>query len=322
MKISHESLLEGYVDACPSIRKQIKLVYKCKPYSFHTSITCKGDPISLSCSPPRERIVIISGRFVSAMNSHIHCPLKDPVTALSQDSAMVADIDKCESSPVTRIVMSECHGKKYCHMIGDQAMMGSDICSHLHVMMRIVWTCTESRVIDDKYLEDEKSITENMDDNIPAIRTEYKIAETVESVVPATQDKTKDMDLEREYYNRQEMGKIKTKFRKDAKELIGLETSENILVAAREMSRPLTEVQNENGPLSQRGWKRFSRDYNPDILPLEQEDRDNMSIFQEKETVLLLTGLLLLVAIMTVLSILLFLLTLSKKTATQEIIPR
>merc|ERR1719495_1462934 len=115
------------------------------------------------------------------------------------------------------MVMSACHGKKYCHMMGDSVMRGSDICSDLQVVLKIVWTCTESKVIDEKYLDDKKTSIENLDANIHPSRTGYKKLENLQTVMHPRQVKTKDMDLEGNEFSRQEMRKIGTKFEKAAK---------------------------------------------------------------------------------------------------------
>ena len=144
-------------------RKQIKLRYKCKPHSFKTSVTCKGDPIKLSCTSPAQRLVIILARFVSATHGHIHCPLypaihtKDPGKDYFQDGAVIGDIDKCEASTVTEPVMKHCHGQQSCNITGDPETLGSDNCSDLWVVLKIVWACVESRVIGTEFVDKSRS---------------------------------------------------------------------------------------------------------------------------------------------------------------------
>ena len=95
-----------------TFRKSLKAGYKCRPSALRTKISCEGESLSISCSPPL-RIAIASSKFSGSPSSLLYCP---PKYSKSKESS-------CDDLSVTSQVSSLCHGQHECSVLADPVIL-------------------------------------------------------------------------------------------------------------------------------------------------------------------------------------------------------
>jgi hypothetical protein len=100
---------------------------------------------------------MILARFICASHGRIHRPLypvshtNDPEKDYFQDGAVIGDID------CNRVRDEVLQWLNIWNITGDHGTLGTEICSDLWVVLKIVWACVESRVIDKELVDRSRS---------------------------------------------------------------------------------------------------------------------------------------------------------------------
>ena len=141
---SPDSLARGLRDPCPTVRKYVEVLYKCKPASFRSRVVCPSQRVSLSCPQLQDRLAIFSSVFSTAGSSHVFCPgggWRGP---------------SCDHS-VTDKVSSLCHGYSTCTFTASPSGLGEkSVCSgvdHQHLPLKLTFACVDKSVFHTQYVD-------------------------------------------------------------------------------------------------------------------------------------------------------------------------
>ena len=155
---SPESLARGLRDPCPTVRKYVEVLYKCKPASFRSRVVCGNELVSLSCQNHNARLAIFSSVFSSGGGSHVFCP---GTSTTSSSSRLCSD-------SVTERVSSLCHGYSACRFRAEPASLGQagSVCSGaanqrsglgrslgLGLTLKLTFACVDKSVFHTEYVD-------------------------------------------------------------------------------------------------------------------------------------------------------------------------
>ena len=89
-------------------------------------------------------MAILESGFHSVSSGSVHCQVRSDylrsARLLTTEEAAVT-IKQCEASKVTPALISECQGGVDCLVRADPVWLRVPECSHLHVALRIIYTC-------------------------------------------------------------------------------------------------------------------------------------------------------------------------------------
>ena len=143
---SPASLARGLRDPCPTVRKYVEVLYKCKPASFRSRVVCGSQSVSLSCPAPHTRLAIFSAVFSRAAGGHVFCP-----GAGRADTAR-----RCDHS-VTESVSSLCHGYSTCSFRASPAGLGlQSVCRGVdphQLTLKLTFACVDKSVFHTQYVD-------------------------------------------------------------------------------------------------------------------------------------------------------------------------
>ena len=98
----------------------------------------------MTCSEPGHSVAILESGFHSVSSGSVHCQVRSDYLRsgryLTTEEAAVS-IKQCEASKVTPALISECQGSQDCLVRADPVRLRVPSCSHLHVALRIIFTC-------------------------------------------------------------------------------------------------------------------------------------------------------------------------------------
>jgi len=314
---------------------------KCKPSKFLTSLVCKDDQVTLSCSKSYSRILILSSVFSPAATAPIYCPLYHeeyqqdyPNKEYGQDS------QDCTHTPVTEYFIELCQGQKTCNITASPQQLGAPVCEDQFVYLKTVYACVDMRTIIEEYvdrkhepssktllidtestvipikLETGESISETSDkDPLKSINTSDSVMEEpnhnikVDDHFNETSNKDITHNLESDFI---EVDNIPTDIIKQENNItitpIKEEASREIVVKKKAL-----KTSDILDSIATREYNILSEDINLDILPLEQDpntvsvvttdtNENILEYFEEYRTVI--GGILVMVLIIILLSIL------------------
>ena len=100
----------------------------------------------MTCPEPSHRVAILESGFHSASSGSVHCQVRADylrsARLLTREEAAVT-IKQCEAAAVTPALIAECQGGVDCLVRADPVRLAVAECSHLHVALRIIFTCMD-----------------------------------------------------------------------------------------------------------------------------------------------------------------------------------
>ena len=146
---SPETLARGLRDPCPTVRKYVEVLYKCKPASFRSRVVCGDELVSLSCQDHNARLAIFSSVFSTGGGSHVFCP---------GSSTRAASRPVCSDQSVTDRVSSLCHGYSACRFRAEPGSLGQagSACSGAnkhHLTLKLTFACVDKSVFHSEYVD-------------------------------------------------------------------------------------------------------------------------------------------------------------------------
>ena len=146
---SPETLARGLRDPCPTVRKYVEVLYKCKPASFRSRVVCGNEVVSLSCQDHNARLAIFSSVFSTGGGSHVFCPGRARVVPGSRVM--------CEDQAVTERVSSLCHGYSACRFRAEPVSLGQpgSACSadKHRLTLKLTFACVDKSVFHSDYVD-------------------------------------------------------------------------------------------------------------------------------------------------------------------------
>ena len=120
------------------------MAYKCHPTSYKPITICGGDTRRLTCPEPGQSVAILESAFHSVSSGFVHCQVRADylrtARLLTTEEAAVT-IKQCEAARVTPALISQCQGGENCLVRADPLWLAVPQCSHLHVALKIIYTC-------------------------------------------------------------------------------------------------------------------------------------------------------------------------------------
>ena len=153
VEASPESLARGLRDPCPTVRKYVEVLYKCKPASFRSRVVCGDELVSLSCQDHNARLAIFSSVFSSGVGSHVFCPAPPSPPSTSSTSSQAC------SDSVREGVSRLCHGYKACSFRAQPASLAQpgSACSargqRRSLTLKLTFACVDKSVFHAEFVD-------------------------------------------------------------------------------------------------------------------------------------------------------------------------
>lgn len=137
-------LARHLVSACPTRRKLLELVYRCRPERFSRRYVCAARATQFECPPDRQLVIAAAdfGAQRDELRGHESCGAKQSLLTASRPACWA------NSSKVFASIQASCAGKRTCDLQVSSAALGDTGCpSGQAEYLRVLHVCILDRLL-------------------------------------------------------------------------------------------------------------------------------------------------------------------------------